>query len=720
MDISHLIDSLNDAQRQAVTSDSSRLLVLAGAGSGKTRVLVHRIAWMVEVERVSPFSILAVTFTNKAAAEMRQRVESLLKAPTSGMWIGTFHSLAHRLLRRHWQQAKIPENFQIMDADDQLRVIKRVMAAMNLDTEKWPPKQAQWFINHNKDEGRRSRNLNAYQDYSKQTLIEVYQAYEQQCEQSGLIDFAELLLRAHELLRDNEEILNHYRDKFRHILVDEFQDTNTIQYAWLRLLLSKENKITLVGDDDQSIYGWRGAKVENIRQFRQQFPDGELIRLEQNYRSTSVLLKAANRVIAKNSDRLGKELWTEGEQGEPISLYAAYNEIDEARFIAERIQQHADEYERRDMAILYRSNAQSRVLEEALIRANIPYRIYGGLRFFDRAEIKNALAYLRLIAYRGDDAAFERVVNVPPRGIGDRTVDIIRQLAREKGCSAWSAAEMAVEYGILKARAKSSVENFLLLIQNLDAQSQNLPLSEQVDDVIKQSTLLPHYESEKGERAAARVENLNELITAAQQFEQEREEDADLRAFLDHAALESGDAQTDVEENSVQMMTLHSAKGLEFPLVFMSGMEQGLFPHSLSADDPDQLEEERRLCYVGITRAMKKLYMTYAEQRRQFGKDKIQRVSNFIRDLPHDCVEEIRLHSEYGRPTSLAAPAEQPKWMVDEDAAFPLGATVQHQKFGMGTVLACEGKGRQARVQVNFEREGCKWLMVQYANLEQV
>lgn len=729
MDVTHIIDSLNDAQRDAVSADISNLLVLAGAGSGKTRVLVHRIAWLIEAEQLSPYSILAVTFTNKAAREMRGRIEALLNVNVHGMWVGTFHGLAHRLLRAHWQDAGLRENFQIMDSDDQLRLVKRICKEMALDEQRWPPKQMQWYINGQKDEGLRAKHLQRTGDLVQDTLIKVYEAYEQACDRGGMIDFGELLLRCLELLRDRSpNLLRHYRERFRYVLVDEFQDTNAIQYAWLRLLCEGEQKLMAVGDDDQSIYGWRGARIENIQNLPSHFPGLRTVRLEQNYRSTSTILDAANAVIRNNQGRLGKELWTQGNEGEPLSLYASFNEQDEARFIVDRISQWVDEGNRRDeSAILYRSNAQSRVLEEMLIRAGMPYRIYGGQRFYDRLEIKNALAYMRLISSREDDTAMERVINVPTRGIGTRTIEIVREYARAESVSMWRAANEVVEHKKLPARAANALQSFLDLVNQLATDTEHTALHEQTEHVIRYSGLIAHHEKEKGEKAQSRIENLEELVTAARQFEQNWEKlDSDeytsaLPAFLDQAALDAGEAQADQYTDSVQLMTLHSAKGLEFPLVFLVGMEEGLFPHSMSAEEPGRLEEERRLCYVGLTRAMQKLYITYAECRQLHGQTNYNRPSRFISEIPVELIEEVRLNASVRRPMNEPAPSgygDYARASQVPDTQISLGQRVIHPKFGEGMVINFEGSGPKARVQVNFDYEGVKWLVVGFANLQ--
>jgi DNA helicase-2/ATP-dependent DNA helicase PcrA len=724
MDLSPILNPLNDAQREAVTAPLGPVLVLAGAGSGKTRVLIHRIAWLIQAEGVSPHGILAVTFTNKAAAQMRSRVEQLLGSPGGALWLGTFHGLAHRLLRLHWREAGLPQGFQIMDAEDQLRLIKKLLKSQNLDEARWVPRDLQYFINKHKDEGRRPKSLHAGHDATEQQMIKLYGDYEQTCARSGVIDFAELLLRAFELWRDNSELLQHYRRRFRHVLVDEFQDTNSIQYAWIRLLVGSEGAAFVVGDDDQSIYRWRGARVENLHKFRQDFPQARMCRLEQNYRSCAAILDAANALIANNTGRLGKTLWTSGPRGDPVKLYAAYNERDEADFVVTRILEWTQRGGvRRDSAILYRSNAQSRAFEEALIQARVAYRVYGGLRFFERAEIKDALAYLRLVMNRDDDASFERVVNLPPRGIGAKSVDAIREAARGAGSSLWRAAAAAVSSGEA-GRAAAALLGFMQLIEKLSHGIEALALHEQVDQTITGSALIEHYQKDKADRGEARVENLLELVSAARGYEPEGDMPP-LQSFLAHAALESGETQGDAWEDCVQMMTLHTAKGLEFPLVFLCGMEDGLFPHQRSVNDLEGLEEERRLCYVGMTRAMKQLYLTYAEQRRLHGVDSYNAPSRFIQEIPPALVAEVRPRIRVSQsyvPSSIAAlerrRANTGSLVETISAGMRLGTRVRHGKFGEGVVLTVEGQGPHARVQVNFEHQGSKWLMLQYANLE--
>jgi DNA helicase-2/ATP-dependent DNA helicase PcrA len=722
MDVTPILESLNDAQRQAVTAPAEPTLVIAGAGSGKTRVLVHRAAWLIDVEGVSPQSLLAVTFTNKAAAEMRGRIEALLGMPVSHLWIGTFHGLAHRLLRRHWQEAKLPQNFQIIDSDDQLRLIKRLLKNLEIDDSRWVPKEIQWFINAQKDEGLRPKHLDDERDPNRRQMISLYAAYEEICERGGLVDFAELLLRAHELWRDNPDLLAHYRRRFSHLLVDEFQDTNAIQYAWLRLLAGENGGVPfVVGDDDQSIYRWRGARVEHIHQFQRDFPSAAVVKLEQNYRSTATILNAANAVIANNADRLGKNLWTEGAEGEPIRLYAAYNERDEADFVIGRLRDWIDQGNlRADAAVLYRSNAQSRVLEEGLINAGIPYRVYGGLRYFERAEIKDALAYLRLISHRDDDPSFERIVNRPTRGIGARTAEIMRSYARAHACSMWRAAG-AVASDELAGRAAKAVLAFINLIEQMARDTAGLDLQDQVDHVIHASGLVEMFRNDKGERGETKLENLMELVSAAKSFEPDpAEEMSPLDEFLSHAALESGEGQAEAWEDCVQLMTMHSAKGLEFPLVFLSGLEDGLFPHQRSIADPNGLEEERRLCYVGITRAKQSLYVTYAEQRRLHGMDSFSQPSRFISEIPDEHVEEIRPRVQVSRPVRSVRSGQKGslRKAADTEMGVRLGQRVRHGKFGDGVILNYEGQGAHARVEVNFETAGTKWLVLSYANLD--
>jgi DNA helicase-2/ATP-dependent DNA helicase PcrA len=741
MDLSPILNPLNDEQRAAVTAPAGATLVLAGAGSGKTRVLTHRVAWSIAALGAAPHNILAVTFTNKAAAEMRHRIEALLGVPGGAMWVGTFHGIAHRLLRLHHQLAGLPPGFQILDSEDQQRLIRKVIRQQELDETRYVPRDVQYWINKLKDDGIRPGQVKPGHDPMQQMLQKLYQIYEETCRRSGVVDFAELLLRAFELLRDHESLLAHYRARFTQVLVDEFQDTNSIQYAWVRLIAGPHGSPFVVGDDDQSIYRWRGARVENLHQFTRDYPDARMFRLEQNYRSTGNILQAANALIEHNSGRLGKNLWTSGGKGERIRVYAAFNERDEADFVVQRIQEWSRQGgERRSIAILYRSNAQSRAFEEALLGARIPYRVYGGLRFYERAEIKDALAYLRLVSNRNDDPSFERVVNLPTRGIGAKSLETLRATAREHGSSMWQAAAAMLSGNPgspspadLGNRGASALLGFLKLIDQLDADTRGLPLHEQIDHVIQNTGLVEHYKKDKQDRGEARLENLDELVSAARGFDADAvspdnagEKLPPLEAFLAHAALESGEGQAEEWEDCVQMMTLHTAKGLEFPVVFLAGMEDGLFPHQRSIDDLAGLEEERRLCYVGITRAMQQLYISYAEQRRLHGMDSFGTPSRFIGEIPEGLVEEVRPRIQVARPLGgafrPAAPAGNFRAPRDEPAApgIKLGARVRHGRFGDGVILNLEGQGAQARVQVNFEQQGAKWLMLSYANLEVV
>ena len=738
MDVSHLLDGLNPAQREAVSAPPGHYLVLAGAGSGKTRVLTHRIAWLNEVHGVPAHGMFAVTFTNKAAGEMRARAEAQLRNGSRGLWIGTFHGLAHRLLRLHWQDARLPESFQVLDSDDQLRLIKRVLADLNVDETRYPPRQVAWWINAQKDEGRRPAHIQPIaNDLYTQTMLSAYETYQTRCDRAGLVDFAEILLRAHEVLRDHPALLNHYRHRFTQLLVDEFQDTNAIQYAMVRLLAGDSGKVFVVGDDDQAIYGWRGAKVENVQRFLQDFPGATTLKLEQNYRSSANILDAANAVIKHNPERLGKQLWTDAGIGEPIDVYAAYNEIDEARFVTERIQgwiasDGGGSYG--EAAILYRSNAQSRAFEEVLQQENIPYRVYGGVRFFERAEIKDTLAYLRLVANRADDAAFERAVNTPARGIGGRTLDEVRRAARESGLPLWNASVSMSAAGPLAARARNALLAFVELIEALAGELRNMTLAEQVDHVLLRSGLRAFYAAESKGSLDSRTDNLDELVSVASRFVRRDDEDiaddsgvdgsvddgrevmSELVAFLSYASLEAGEGQAEAGADGVQLMTLHSAKGLEFPLVFLAGMEEGLFPSNRSLDESGRLEEERRLAYVGITRARRKLVFSYAETRRIHGMDTYGRPSRFLREIPSTLLHEVRPKIQVSRPAySSRSPVFE---SVPIPASLRLGQQVTHPTFGTGIVMDNEGAGAHARVQVNFEKAGPKWLVLAYANLQ--
>lgn len=651
------MNSLNPKQNEAVTLPLSNALILAGAGSGKTRVLVHRIAYLINHYGLSPYSILAVTFTNKAAQEMRHRIENLVG---ESLWVGTFHGIAHRLLRMHCQEAGLGENFQVIDSEDQLRLIRRILKELNIDDKQTPPKTAQHFINNQKDEGRRANQITY--SYQTEVLIEIYKAYERLCTQSHLVDFAELLLRAYELFKLNPNLLSQYQARFKAILVDEFQDTNKIQYAWLKILSGPNTPFLVVCDDDQSIYGWRGARVGNIAEFQKDFAPIKLIRLEQNYRSTQTILNAANALISHNTERLGKTLFSEDQIGQPIGLFNAFNELEEAHFIANQIKQaHAKgDYKLQDFAILYRSNAQSRVLEEALLISGLPYRVYGGMRFFERAEIKTALAYCRLVYLRNDDAAFERIINTPTRAIGEKTQMLIRETAKLLNIPLWESALNLIKNNQLPARANLALQNFIYLIEKLTRETQDQPLYDQVEHIIKHSGLIDFYQTEDPSKAESRLENLGELITAARTFMPEISpnnspppETAGMAAFLTHAVLESGEGQSEISQDAVQLMTVHSSKGLEFPWVFITGLEEDLFPSRVSAagEDSSRLEEERRLMYVGMTRAMKNLTLTYAESRRLYGESIRHSPSRFLGEIPKNLIQAIR-HKNIIRPAT--------------------------------------------------------------------
>lgn len=720
MDVSNILNELNDRQRDAVTSEAPSLLVLAGAGSGKTRVLVHRVAWIVEAMQSNPNSVMAVTFTNKAANEMKSRIQELLQSPLADLWCGTFHGLAHRTLKRFYKEANLISTFTVLDAEDQLRVIKRICKDNNLEESSWPAKQIQWQINSWKDAGKRPKNVDDSKDFYAETVKKIYSQYDEICKKDSLVDFAELLLKSYELLKSNKKVRDFFHRRFKHILIDEFQDTNVIQYAWLNEVASKEASITAVGDDDQSIYGWRGAKVGHLEDFKTKHKLNETIRLEQNYRSTSIILNAANALIENNQARLGKNLWTESNEGEQITLYQAFNEQDEARFVAEIIKSWMDGGELfSDSAVIYRSNAQSRAIEEALLRANIPYRIYGGLRFYDRLEIKNAISYLRIIFNPHDNPAFERSVANPTRGVGAKTLAKIRSLANKHNISYIQASSTMIDENLISGRGANGLKKFLEMILGLCGKIDDISLSEIVGSILEQSGLIQFHEKEPGEKGKTRKENLEELLSAAKNFEMSFSDDKTNREiteqFLSNVSLDAGDRQADEFDDAVQLMTLHSAKGLEFPLVFMTGLEETLFPHGRSMESPDQLEEERRLCYVGITRAMKKLYLTYAESRRLHGNDIFNPPSRFIKEIPSECIMEIRPKASVTMPYSRN---ESKPMDFEDQIGIALGQKVQHPKFGQGIVLNYEGAGESARVQVNFESAGTKWLVLSFANLE--
>lgn len=724
MDVSELLDGLNKPQREAVAAPLGHARILAGAGSGKTRVLVHRISWLIQAEALSPANILAVTFTNKAAKEMRAKIEDNLGYPIGGMWVGTFHGLAHRLLRSHWKEADLPQNFQILDRDDQLRMLKRIIQAMELDKDEWSEKKALWYISDKKGEGLRPKHIQVGNDRNSQTMQAIYHEYDNACQRSGAIDFDEILLRNHELWLKRPDILAFYQQRFSQILVDEFQDTSSIQYAWLRVLAGETGHLFMVGDDDQSIYGWRGAKIENIQQFHKDYPDANTIKLEQNYRSTGNILASANAVIANNNDRIGKELWTDDDDGDLIQLYNAYNDRDEADYVVQKIKIAVEEGgKREEHAVLYRSNIQSRVIEEALVHAGMPYRVYGGFRFYDRAEIKMVLSYLRLISNHHDDTAFERIVNTPTRGIGAATLTQLRQHAREQNQTMWQACVDLLAAKFFTARAGNALTGFLTLIDSLTPEDDSLPLHELTSLVIDESGLRTHYSKDTTEKGINRVENLDELINASRNFEHpnnsETEDMSLLDAFLSQAALEAGENQADQWEDCVQLMTLHSAKGLEFPIVFMVGMEEGLFPGQKTSDDPTRLAEERRLCYVGMTRARTTLYLMHTESRFLYGQEMSPTPSRFLREIPTDRVEEIRARKNVVSSGNSNFVAPKHTTAINETGFNP-GQQVHHHKFGAGTVIDTEGAGKSARVQVNFKHAGTKWLVTAYAKLEKV
>lgn len=712
------LERLNKEQLQAVTAPMGHRLILAGAGSGKTRVLVNRIAWLVEENILNCAQVIAVTFTNKAASEMKHRLKSLIPHVPHDWWVGTFHGLAHRFLRKHHALVGLSAHFQILDTDDQTRMIKRILSDLHLDPEQWPVKKAISFINQQKDEGLRPSQIQVPSYGPMRVWLQVYQAYHEACVRSDVVDFAELLLRCVELFQQHPDILAQYHAQFRLLLVDEFQDTNAIQYRWLKLLAGPHCSVMAVGDDDQSIYGWRGARVENITRFIEDFKEVDVIRLEQNYRSSNTILQAANSLISHNRERMGKSLWTQGEYGEKICLYSAFNELEEAIFVREQIQKELQTGRAaNDMAILYRSNAQSRVMEEALLRAGIAYRIHGGMRFFERAEIKDALAYLRLLVNSNDDAAFERAIHVPSRGVGEKTLSHLRDLSKTHDCSLWRAVEIGLQEEHFTARTSNALKTFCQLFSPWQETMKELSLSSVVMTILEDSGLLRHY-SEKGkERSESKRENLLELVNAVDEFARQSDESENILSFLTQAALEAGEWQAATHEEHVHLMTLHAAKGLEFPVVFMIGMEEGLFPSQMSMDEPGRLEEERRLCYVGMTRAMAKLYLTYAELRRQYSREQYHRPSRFLSELPADLVHAVRPKASKNFQTSSSNVIQK---VVSSENPFKIGQTVHHSHFGSGVVLAFEGDGKNARIQVRFHQHGAKWLVLAYAKLQAV
>lgn len=725
-----LLEGLNPQQLEAVTLPHSSALILAGAGSGKTRVLTTRIAWLIQTGQVGPMHLLAVTFTNKAAREMLLRISAMLPINTRGMWVGTFHGLCNRILRAHYRDAGLPQTFQIMDSADQLAMLKRIMKGMGLDDEKYPPRQAQYFINNAKEQGKRASALaaEAVDDFSRR-MLGVYEAYDAQCNREGVVDFAELLLRCFELLHRNEILRAHYQARFRHILVDEFQDTNRLQYMWLRLLCGPDNGIFAVGDDDQSIYAFRGARSGNMLDFERDFAVEKVIKLEQNYRSHGNILDAANALIRHNHTRLGKNLWTSEGAGEALRVFEAMTDIEEAEYIVDEVRMLRGEgVALSDIALLYRSNAQSRVLEHALVKAGIAYRVYGGLRFFERQEIKHALAYLRLVANPDDDGAFLRVVNFPARGIGARSIEQLQDVSAGRGVSLWQAACA----NVLGGKAGSSIAGFIRNIEEMRGAAANLPLPEIVEHVVERSGLIAHYQTER--EGEDRIENLNELVTAATTFvaadgpitmvTEEGEISSEgmdaLNLFLAHASLESGEHQAGAGDDALQLMTVHAAKGLEFHTVFISGLEEGLFPHDNSRTEQEGLEEERRLMYVAITRARRRLYLTYAQTRMLHGQTRYNVASRFLDEIPAELLRRVNTAKSFGfaapRPAEVAS---TPRFAPAQPLAggWRVGQSVVHPKFGSGVIVSAEGRGADARVQVNFRDAGMKWLALEYAKL---
>ncbi|MDD5329126.1 MAG: UvrD-helicase domain-containing protein [Sulfuricella sp.] len=712
---------LNPEQREAATLPHQSALILAGAGSGKTRVLTTRIAYLIQTGQASPAGILAVTFTNKAAKEMLTRLAAMLPINARGMWIGTFHGLCNRLLRTHHREAGLPALFQILDSSDQLSAIKRLLKALNVDDEKYPPKQLQHFINGSKEQGLRAENVDAYDPYTRKQQ-ELFAAYDEQCRREGVVDFAELLLRSYELLNRDAALRAHYQSRFRHILVDEFQDTNRLQYLWLKLLAGPDAAIFAVGDDDQSIYAFRGARVGNMLDFERDFHIEKVIKLEQNYRSHGNILDAANALISHNRGRLGKNLWTAESTGEPIRLYEAATDQEEAQFIVDEARAlKRDGIELAHIAVLYRSNAQSRVLEHALFNAGVPYRVHGGLRFFERLEIKHALAYLRLIGNADDDGALLRVINFPARGIGARSLESLQEIARQQQTSLWQAATG----GQLGGKAGVSIGGFIALIESMRQVCDGLPLPEQIEHMLAASGLIAHYQAEKD--GADRVDNLNELVNAAVGFVHEAEDDG-LAAFLTHAALEAGEHQAEAGNDALQLMTVHAAKGLEFHAVFLGGLEEGLFPHDNALNERDGIEEERRLMYVAITRARRRLYLSLAQSRMLHGQFRYGLASRFLNEIPENLVKRINPAPKvYHAPAAndwaaRPAPARPAAGSVYKNAASPwhVGQNVTHAKFGSGVIVNCEGSGAEARVQVKFRDTGVKWLALEYAKLTAV
>ena len=715
---SNLAD-LNQKQIEAVTTSDESALILAGAGSGKTKVLTSRVAWLIHNQTTSPGGILAVTFTNKAAKEMLVRISSQLPINTRGMWVGTFHGLCNRFLKKHYKDADLPEIFQILDSADQKSAIKRVMKSMNIDEELFTSKDLQYFINANKEEGIRSNDYQAFDDISKKKN-KIYSMYEKQCQKEGVVDFAELLLRCLELIQKNISIREHYQSIFKHILVDEFQDTSKLQYQWLKLLTSDQSFIFAVGDDDQSIYGFRGASPGNMKDLQKDFKIKNVIKLEQNYRSKNNILNAANAIIDNNKDRLGKNLWASSGDGDLIRQYTALDDRLEAAYLVDEIKMMHRAGSRYDqIAILYRNNAQSRVIEMAMVTNQIPYRVYGGLRFFERAEVKHTLAYLRLISNKNDDNAFIRIVNFPPRGIGARSIEQLDDYTKKNDCSMWEAAK-----AFSSENKSPKISIFVNLIQNVEDQIHGTGIDESIDYINTYSGLKEHYAKDKD--GGSRIENLDELVSAAKSYMIDiREENPEdkltekqsllLAEFLDYTSLESGELQASIGDDALQLMTIHSSKGLEFDVVFITGLEDGLCPHERSLLEQKGIEEERRLMYVAVTRARNKLYLSLAQSRMTYGQPRYNLPSRFLDEIPEELIKRLNSSKDkdllYSAPTIAAYSESKHIWKV--------GTMVSHQKFGQGMVTGYEGNENDLRIQIKFSNHGIKWLAMEYAKLSE-
>ena len=715
-----MADELNEKQQQSVAlKEDVNALILAGAGSGKTRVLTHRIHYLVSTKNYHVDDILAVTFTNKAANEMKERLSELLRRPISRMWVGTFHSLAHRLLRTHPVEANLSPTFQILDTQDQFRIVKRLMKENGVDETKFPIKQVQWFINKQKDEGILPHQINAEHNYFVKQSAKIFDLYEKYCQASDLVDFAGLLVKSYELLKNNQSLLDYYQKKFRHILVDEFQDTNRIQYQWIKLLHDQHNHVFCVGDDDQSIYGWRGARIENIQKIENDFKPINVIKLEQNYRSTGTILSASNALIANNPNRLEKSLWTKSGDGELINVFNARTETEEAQYVVSEVENQFNQGRNlSECAILYRSNAQSRVFEESLINRNIAYRIYGGLRFFERAEIKDAMGYVRLIEDTSDNIAFERIVNFPTRGIGLTTVEKIRAYANENHTDLFQSSIAILD--TLPARASNALKAFIDLMESIKDITQHLSLSEKIDSILLQSNLMNHYANDKSDKAGSKKENLEELVSAAKQYNHEEDSEInETQGFITLATLDSSGDSNQSNQDCVQLMTVHSAKGLEFPVVFLVGLEEDLFPSRQSKDEPHLLDEERRLCYVGMTRAMNTLTLSYASKRFIHGQSFYSMPSRFLDEIPINYLNYINnSSSDINTKNRKYDTSHYTKMTSTDSSMYSIGQIVKHAKFGLGTVVNCEGTGDSMRLQIKFKKVGTKWLISSYAKLE--